>query len=1432
MRERLNIGLLAATTYVPLLLTSPGIVGADTKTYLFLDPGRLLRDSLSMWDSGIGAGTVTHQNIGYLWPMGPWFWIFERAGAPDWVAQRLWLATVMFAAGMGVRWLLRTIGWSGTTGGLTVAMLAYSLSPYLLHYSSRISVILLPWAGLPWLIGLMDRALRNRGWRHPALFALVTVTIGGINATALLMIAFAPALWVLQVWASEKGIDARRVIVTLAKVGLLTLSTSLWWIAGLWAQGRFGLPVIRFTESYRTVSEASTGPEVLRGLGYWFFYGRDKLGPWIEPSVDYTNRTLLLTLSFGLPICALIAAAFIKWRYRTFFVVIIAVGGFVAVGAHPWNGPSLAGAVFKAFTRSDWGLSLRSTPRAIPQVILGTSVLLGAGVSAVGSRLPRYSAPLSGLACLLVAANLPTLWTGEMVAENLQRPEDLPEYWDEVTSYLDERDYGTRVLELPGSDFASYRWGNTVDPVTPGLMDRPYVARELFAYGSPTSMGLLDALDRRLQEDVLEPESIAPIARLFGVGEILFRADLQYERYRTPRPRPTWRYLQNTPGLSEPVAFGDIAPNVAGPEFPLIDETELALDQSLPYPPPVSLFEIEDPTPIVRTRPISSPVVLSGGPDGLVTAAAAGILDSSSGAVFYASALEEDAELDQILERDAWLVVTDTNRKQGRRWGTIRETMGRTEMEGERPVVFDPTDNRLETFPGSDDSDRTVSIQDGPATVWASGYGNFITFTTDDRPSQAMDGDPFTAWRVAAMDDPVGEFIQVDLDSTRQLDHITLLQPTFGIANRSIREVRITFDSSDDSALEVVLDESSMEMPGQRIEFEERAVSTVRIEITATDIGPQHRYDGMSGVGFAEIGIDDITIEEQIRPPTSLLDRVAEEAEDHHLSFVFSRMRSNSAEPVRTDEEQSIVRQIEVPNDRIFQVSGRARLSSYALDKTLDSVLGMDLMRQGGVDASSSLRLPGAIAARASATIDGDPSTWWSPAFQSEQPDLLDFFLAEPMPMDHLTLSIITDGRHSVPSRISIRIDGYPVATREIAPGELPLTGGGDSQTGLRIDFEPTTGSRITVSIDEISQKKTIDWYSEGPITLPIAISEITTPGLHQPAPEGLLDTGCRDDLLTIDDRPVWMRVTGTVEDAEARHGLDVRTCGESLNGVLLESGTVVLRGALGRLTGIDIDWLLLDSEVEVGADDGSQPIRSEEGPPVRIDWQRKTRGVATVTDATEPFWLILGQSYSEGWSASVDGVGLGAPTLVDGFANGWQIEPTERGSTVIVDLEWRPQRKVDLALALSGIGIVVCLILALRPGPDPVLGRAKKPVIIAWGRRVKASSRRSVLLAGASATLMGVALTPFPSIASLVPALVLLLVATGRVPPRLPSLLAGTCLIIAGGFTTLSQDRNSWYADFSWPHEFEVVHIFGVLCLTLLLTQGIADFLLRDSDR
>ncbi|MCB1259264.1 MAG: DUF3367 domain-containing protein, partial [Acidimicrobiales bacterium] len=95
---------------------------------------------------------------------------------------------------------------------------------------------------------------------YPSAFALVVLAVGGINATALIMIGVGPLVWLVYAVAVERTATWRQAWAAVWRIGVLTLATALWWIAGLWAEGRYGLPVIRYTETYRAVAGASNAP--------------------------------------------------------------------------------------------------------------------------------------------------------------------------------------------------------------------------------------------------------------------------------------------------------------------------------------------------------------------------------------------------------------------------------------------------------------------------------------------------------------------------------------------------------------------------------------------------------------------------------------------------------------------------------------------------------------------------------------------------------------------------------------------------------------------------------------------------------------------------------------------------------------------------------------------------------------------------------------------------------------------------------------------------------------------------------------------------------------------------------------------------------------------------------------------------------------------
>ena len=61
---------------------------------------------------------------------------------------------------------------------------------------------------------------------------------------------------------------------------MLTGGVSLWWAWSLAIESGYGLNILGYTEKVSAVAKTSLASEVLRGLGYWFFYGSDIAGPW------------------------------------------------------------------------------------------------------------------------------------------------------------------------------------------------------------------------------------------------------------------------------------------------------------------------------------------------------------------------------------------------------------------------------------------------------------------------------------------------------------------------------------------------------------------------------------------------------------------------------------------------------------------------------------------------------------------------------------------------------------------------------------------------------------------------------------------------------------------------------------------------------------------------------------------------------------------------------------------------------------------------------------------------------------------------------------------------------------------------------------------------------------------------------------------------
>jgi arabinofuranan 3-O-arabinosyltransferase len=1473
LRSALDYLVIALFAFIPMLASQPGTVTDDTKTYLYLDPGRYVRQAVSLWDPNVALGTVTHENIGYLLPMGPFYWVLAELHVPLWVAQRLWMGAILFAAGAGMLYLCRVVGLTGP--GRYVSSLAFLFTPYVLQYSGRISVILLPWAGLPWMLAFVILALRRGGWRYPALFALVVALVSGINASSILYVGIAPILWLVYAVAFAKEATWRRAWGVAWRVGLLTALASLWWAIGLQVEAAYGVNVLKYTETVPSTSATSLASEVLRGLGYWYFYGTDRVGAWTQSAVAYTQDLWLMAFSFAVPVLAMLAAVFVRWRHRAYFILIVVVGMVLSVGAYPYAHPSGVGSVFKyLMVNTTAGLAMRSTDRATPLVLMSLAVLLGAGVSAIAARVRRTGLIVgAGVLGVVIAASTP-LWTGAIIANGFNQPAHVPTYVHQAAQKLNSVNTSTRVFAIPGNNFAADRWGDTIDTAFPALLTRPFVTHEQQIMGSLPTADVLNAVDVPIQEGTMDWSSLAPMASLMSAGDVLVQYDQAYERYDTPNPQVIASQLQPIPaGLSDPVSYGAPRPNVS--VIPRLDETALGVPPNAPWPSPLVSYTVANPRPIVRGESLALPMVVDGDASGLVNAAGMGMLNTNA-TIFYAGTLDTDKALQKsTLSHPADLVVTDTNRKRGFRWNSLEENAGYTETPSQDPFdPNDPSDAPLNIFPKAPADAQTTTQFNDISAVSASSYANSITYFAEDRPAAALDNDTQTAWLDNSFASPTGQWWQVTLKKPTPVDSLTVVQPQTGDPNRWITQVTVTFDGR--SPLTLTLNPSSRQVTGQHFTFPSRTVTTMRIRVDKW--AGSKVFVGASAVGFAEVAIPGVQADETVALPQDLLRAAGPSSSSDRLTFLFTRLRS-SGEPPRSDTESFLSRTFWMPTARTFSLTGQARISPLIPDDAIDRLVGRPGSNGTGITAYSSGRLNGDLTAGAIYTLDGNTQTAWEPGLGSthQAGAWLKYNLAAPITFSSMNLQVVADGRHSVPTSITVATEN---GSRHLV---LPPIADGRTEgavVSVPLSFPALTGQRITVTFDTVRLVDTVNYSTQSEQALPLGVAEVGIPGLTAAPLPAAIPSTCRNDLLAIDGKPISVAVSGSTQTALARvNPLNVTLCGPDAGGIPLGAGTHTLTSTYGdtmvnnqSTNGFDVDQVALDSAAGGGVG-AAAPAGTIPAPPaqpttaVTVTSHTATAMHLRVTGATSPFELVMGQSINAGWVAKIDGVGsLGQPVLVDGFGNGWEVTAADLAKaspsgSFAVSLQWTPQTRVNVALIVSGLTILLCLLLAYLPervrrrvsrsvrgvsrrlrrrptrvaaharsrGPEVVAATAEVPAPRLWApfrsRRPRSGWAMSVVVAVATGVVGAVIARPLTGLIVGVATLIALLVPRLRV---LLGLAAVGLMIAAGTYTVVEQAHVHAALTGSWASHYDEASNLAWAAVVFLGADAVTELVRR----
>ncbi len=454
------------------------------------------------------------------------------------------------------------------------------------------------------------------------------------------------------------------------------------------------------------------------------------------------------------------------------------------------------------------------------------------------------------------------------------------------------------------------------------------------------------------------------------------------------------------------------------------------------------------------------------------------------------------------------------------------------------------------------------------ADVRASSYGNIVAYSPEARPVNAIDGDPRTAWSTGGYSEVVGERLRVDLTHPVTTDHVDLSQLT---GNRFITKVTIVLDGED--AVTVDLTDPSFSDDGQRIDLGgDRTFSSLEVRIDDANVSGLQSFLGWSNVGIRELTIPGVEAAEWIELPTAGLDEWT--GTSTPLSYLFSRWRANPVEGYRQDPELDLRRIFTVPEARSFGMTGQARIGGRTDGALVDELLGRPGLTEGYPVVEGDDYLTGALQDRPSSLLDGDPATAWTLGFGNQVGRGVTVVAPQPMTVDHLDLSVVADGSHSVPTSLVLRLDDGTTRTVEVPPVADSTEPG--AVTTVRVPVEPFTTSTLRVEIGSVREVLTREYFSGGDHAMPVAIAELGLPVTVGPLPTDV-PTTCRAGLVQVDGADVPVSLQGTVADAVARQPLDVEPC--ATDALALDAGEHRLQTTAGLDSGVDVDQLELTSD-------------------------------------------------------------------------------------------------------------------------------------------------------------------------------------------------------------------------------------------------------------
>jgi arabinofuranan 3-O-arabinosyltransferase len=1295
------IALVWLVALIILLANDSGRIFFDTKLGVDLDPAGFYERLWHLWNSSEWFGTLQDQYIGYAVPMGPFYLVGQLLHFPVWFTERLWLATLITVGFAGIVKLAQALG-IGTERSRVVAGVAFALWPTFTILIGSTSAGLLPGLLAPWaVLPLVSAARGSAVGRAAARSGVAVLCMGGVNATSTLDALILPALYIVIT------VRGRRLIrLGLYWSGAVFLATS-WWVVPLLLQGRYSFNFLPYVEQAATTTATMSAATFLRGSGDWTAYLN--IGqPWLSAGWVVVTDPMVIIAAAITAATGLLGIARRDLPSGAWLRSCLAVSAVVALIGYSGS----LGGPFHATVDQLFNAAL-SPLRSVYKVEPAAAAVLALGIAhALVLRSKRrliISDPAPRVIWHVVASALIGLVLIGLgypyVTEQVLNPgsfSSVPQYWDQVATYLRDHSPQAPALVAPASAHGTFLWGTTVDEPLEALANTPWVTQGLVPYGGAGSQLLLSSVESAIASGEEVPGLAETLARS-GVRYVVVRNDLNPGAVDYVSPQPVHQALLSS-GFRRVAAFG---PSVNGTQT---DPGATSIQYALPSYPAVEIFEARSAVgqpvpPAAAALPLRRTVLINGGPDALLQLTGQGVLGTAPAVIAG----------DRLVARPELWAVTDSLPRSDHTFGLTGLAGSYTYTRTETNPVDDPLGGAggppRQMLPVTAAGHQTVAVLSGAVAVTASSTGSWVSETPQIDPVNAFDGNPSTYWVEASPRTPVGQWIQITFD------HQIQMPSSIGISllvNGSLRPVANQLTVTTDAGrITSLLRRTSKTQP---IAVKPGATKTLRITIAAS----RGQTPGGPGAGFTDITIPGVTVTRYSAPAQ---DPAGQQAPV--VAFSFHRQVPSPGSLADVAGYPPMARMFTIPSQDTFKITA----SAIAIPgrKLNDLLAGLTPAR------------PDSLEVTATSTWGSLPSLAPYHLFKATHQSAWIAGAGKPV------LRLRWQGMRTIHRMVIQAVSGFAAAPESIridSPhGTRYASLGLDGITAI---VPPLKTDRMSISFPVVSYTTSAQPVSGQPAQLPVGLARLYIPALNglvarEPSAQTKFTLPCgRGPWLTIDGQRYPTQVSGTVGDLTAFHPAQVTLCSDGSILTLPPGQHLVLAARDGPFSVTDLSLTSGYPSETVTGPAGSAPMKTVAAGPANsgggrrvaiLGWQSEFRQVRIGPGAAS--YLELHQNANAGWVATLGGKTL-TPTELDGWQQAFVVPA---GAGGVITLTFAPVKFYHAWIILSASGAIALLALAtvrrrrrrMHDHMDRALTRsapaASVPVVGGWLQRNLASS-------------------------------------------------------------------------------------------------------------